>query len=90
MRYLLGACGLRIARDGVNKPPAPEVQRSKPLKITMKKLLFVFALSVLLLPFAPQAKSQEVSVDFFYDNLSGGSWIEVGDYGYCWQPDVVV
>ena len=32
----------------------------------------------------------DVSVDFFYDNLSGGNWIEVGDYGYCWQPDVAV
>jgi hypothetical protein len=55
----------------------------------MKKLLFAFALSLLLLPFAPQAKSQEVSFDFFYNNLNGGSWIEVGNYGYCWQPDVV-
>ncbi|HWY50087.1 MAG TPA: DUF6600 domain-containing protein [Chthoniobacterales bacterium] len=54
----------------------------------MKRLLFVFAATVLLLPFAPQAKSQDVSVDFFYNNLNGGSWIEVGNYGYCWQPDV--
>jgi hypothetical protein len=38
---------------------------------------------------APSLKA-DVSVDFFYDNLSGGSWIEVGDYGYCWQPDVAV
>jgi len=56
----------------------------------MKKLLFLFAAISLLLAFAPQAKSQDVSVDFFYDNLSGGSWIEVGNYGYCWQPDVAV
>ncbi len=54
----------------------------------MKKLLFAFALGVLLLPFAPLAKSQEVSIDFFYNNLNGGSWIEVGNYGYCWQPDL--
>jgi hypothetical protein len=54
----------------------------------MKKLLFAFAVIGLLLPFAPQARSQEVSVDLFYNNLSGGSWIEVGNYGYCWQPDV--
>jgi hypothetical protein len=53
----------------------------------MKKLLCAFALSLLLLPFAPRAKSQDVSVDFFYNNLEGGSWIEVGNYGYCWQPD---
>ena len=56
----------------------------------MKKLLFVFALSVLLSPLVPQAKSQDISVDFFYNNLNGGSWIEVGNYGYCWQPDVAV
>ena len=56
----------------------------------MKKLLFVFAVTALLLPFAPRAKSQDVSIDFFYNNLNGGSWIEVGNYGYCWQPDVAV
>ena len=32
----------------------------------------------------------EVNFDFFYNNISGGSWIEVGDYGYCWQPEVAV
>src|SRR3954454_11222060 len=37
-----------------------------------------------------QAAKADVGVDFFYNNLSGGSWIEVGDYGYCWQPDVAV
>jgi hypothetical protein len=56
----------------------------------MKKVFSVFATIALLSSFAPQAKSQDVSVDFFYDNLNGGSWIEVGDYGYCWQPDVAV
>jgi hypothetical protein len=56
----------------------------------MKKLLFVCALTVLLVSLAPQAKSQDVSVDFFYNNLNGGSWVEVGNYGYCWQPDVAV
>src|SRR5256885_10003668 len=56
----------------------------------MRKLVFAFALAAILLPCAPQARSQDVSVDFFYDNLNDGSWIEVGDYGYCWQPDVAV
>lgn len=37
-----------------------------------------------------QVARADVSVDFFYNNLSGGSWIEVADYGYCWQPDVAV
>jgi hypothetical protein len=56
----------------------------------MKKALFSFAIGTLLLVVPRAAKSDDVSVDFFYNNLSGGSWIEVGDYGYCWQPDVAV
>jgi hypothetical protein len=56
----------------------------------MRKLLSVFATTALLLSFVPQAKSQDVSVNFFYNNLNGGSWIEVGNYGYCWQPDIAV
>jgi hypothetical protein len=56
----------------------------------MTKLLSVFAVIAVLLSVAPQAPSQEISVNFFYDNLNGGSWFEVGDYGYCWQPDVAV
>jgi hypothetical protein len=56
----------------------------------MKKLLAVFAIIAVLLSFAPKAQSQNFSADFFYNNLNGGSWIEVGNYGYCWQPDVAV
>src|SRR3954469_6233324 len=55
----------------------------------MKKSLLSFALGALLLA-APRVTTADVSVDFFYNNLSGGSWVEVGDYGYCWQPDVAV
>jgi hypothetical protein len=54
----------------------------------MRRLLSVFAITALVITVAPQAKSQDVSVDFFYNNLNGGSWIEVGNYGYCWQPDI--
>lgn len=56
----------------------------------MKRLLFTLAISALVLSVAPQTKSQDVSVDFFYNNLSGGNWLEVDQYGYCWQPDVAV
>src|SRR5215212_4216792 len=55
----------------------------------MKKSLLSFAFGALLLA-APRVTTADVSVDFFYNNLSGGSWVEVGDYGYCWQPDVAV
>ncbi|CAN5475824.1 hypothetical protein BH18VER2_BH18VER2_01910 [soil metagenome] len=45
-----------------------------------------------LLPLPPQAQADtEVSLNLFYDNLSSqGSWIEVADYGYCFQPSVAV
>ena len=56
----------------------------------MKRILFALALLALLGPSAPKAEGADVSIDFFYSNLSGGSWIEAGDYGYCWQPDVAV
>lgn len=56
----------------------------------MKRLLSVFAVIALLLAAATRGQSQDVSVDFFYDGLNGGNWFEVGDYGYCWQPDVAV
>jgi hypothetical protein len=57
----------------------------------MKKILFALAMlafgaSALL----QQARGQDVSIDFFYNNLSGGNWIEVEGYGYGWQPDIAV
>jgi len=43
---------------------------------------------VLVLPALRQAEADvNVSIDFFYDTIgSDGSWVEVADYGYCWQP----
>ena len=35
-------------------------------------------------------RGADVSIDFFYDNLSGGNWIDVEGYGYGWQPDLAV
>lgn len=51
--------------------------------------MLAFAALAFLLPATAQtSKADDVTVDLFYNNLSGGSWIEVGDYGYCWQPDI--
>jgi hypothetical protein len=83
------ACIFRSPRE-LNKVIADKVKRSKPSYDVMKKLLSLFAIVSLLLPFAPRVMSQDVSIDFFYNNINGGSWIEVGNYGYCWQPDVAV
>ncbi len=55
----------------------------------MKKILFALAMFAAVLPALPQVRA-DVSVDFFYNNLSGGNWIEVEGYGYGWQPDVAV
>jgi Family of unknown function (DUF6600) len=55
-------------------------------KILIALAMLVFGASALL----QQARGQDVSIDFFYNNLSGGNWIEVEDYGYGWQPDVAV
>jgi uncharacterized protein DUF6600 len=54
----------------------------------MKRIFFTLTILALVLPALPRTASADVSIDFFYNNLSGGNWIEVGDYGYCWQPDV--
>ncbi len=58
----------------------------------MKRILLALAIFGLLLPATRQAEAgTDVSIDFFYNNLgSDGNWVEVADYGYCWQPSVSV
>ncbi len=56
----------------------------------MKKILFALAVLAFGASALQQARGQDVSVDYFYDNLSGGNWIDVEGYGYGWQPDLAV
>ncbi len=58
----------------------------------MKKIILAVAILALVFPAAERAEARvDVSIDLFYNNLNtGGSWIEAGDYGYCWQPSVAV
>ena len=58
----------------------------------MKRILLALTTGGFLLSLAPRAQADtEVSLNFFYDNLSDqGNWIEVADYGYCFQPNVAV
>ena len=56
----------------------------------MKKILFALSMLAFAVSAVPQARGADVSIDFIYDNLSGGNWIDVEGYGYGWQPDVVV
>jgi hypothetical protein len=55
-------------------------------------MLLALTLVGLLLPLTPRAQGEtEVSLNFFYDNLSPyGSWLEVSDYGYVFQPSLAV
>jgi len=55
----------------------------------MKKILIALAVLAFGVSALQQARA-DVSVDYFYDNLSGGNWIDVEGYGYGWQPDVAV
>jgi hypothetical protein len=73
----------------VNNACLARVQTSATIKL-MKRLFLVVAILALAFPAIQPAEARtDVSIDFFYDNLSdGGNWIEVGDYGYCWQPTV--
>lgn len=54
----------------------------------MKLLRLFLAVTVFLGAVIPAAVARDTaSIDFFYDNLAPyGSWRDVGDYGYCWQP----
>jgi hypothetical protein len=56
--------------------------------MVMKKILFALSMLAFAVTALPQARAADTSVDFFYDNLSGGNWIDVEGYGYGWQPDV--
>lgn len=58
----------------------------------MKRILLAITILALFLPAMRQAEARtDVSVDFFYDNIGpDGNWVEVADYGYCWQPSVAV
>jgi hypothetical protein len=58
----------------------------------MKRVLLAAAILALAVSAFQKAEARvDLSIDFFYDNLGdGGSWVEVGDYGYCWQPTIAV
>ena len=56
----------------------------------MKRILLAITVLALLFPIARPVSGQEVSIDFFYNNVGGGQWIEAEGYGYGWQPDVAI
>src|SRR5437588_49232 len=54
----------------------------------MKKILFALTMLAFAVSALPRARGADISIDFIYDNLSGGNWIDAESYGYGWQPDV--
>lgn len=54
----------------------------------MQKTLLLLATALFIhLGVAKAQAAPNISVDFFYDQLGDyGDWVEVGDYGYGWQP----
>ena len=56
----------------------------------MKRIVFALSVCALCLCVLPRSNAQDVTVDFFYNSLDGGSWIDADEYGYGWQPDVAV
>jgi hypothetical protein len=52
-----------------------------------KTLLLLVAVLFVHLSVPKVQAAPDVSIDFFYDQLGDyGDWVEVGDYGYGWQP----
>src|SRR4029077_14546805 len=79
-----------LANHTVNKSRRSEVESLvKQFLILMKKNLIALAVLAFGASALQQARA-DVSVDYFYDNLSSGNWIEVQGYGYGWQPDLAV
>ena len=56
----------------------------------MKKTFFALSMLAFAVSALPQVRAADVSLDFIYDNLSGGNWIDAEGYGYGWQPDLAV
>jgi hypothetical protein len=65
-----------------------DFRSTNPAVLLMQKTLFLLATALLIhLGAVKTQAAPNISVDFFYDQLGDyGDWVEVGDYGYGWQP----
>ncbi len=81
---------MQFSNDKLNKSRGSKVERLVTFLTIMKKILFALSMLAFVVSALPQARGADVSMDFIYDNLSGGNWIEAEGYGYGWQPDVAV
>jgi hypothetical protein len=74
----------------LNKSRGSEVERLITFLTIMKRILFALSMLAFVVSALPQTRGADATIDFVYDNLSGGNWIDVEGYGYGWQPDVAV
>ena len=81
---------MQFSNQNLNKSRGSEVERLITFLIFMKKILFALSMLAFVVSALPQTRGADVTVDFIYDNLSGGNWIDVEGYGYGWQPDAAV
>src|SRR5207237_7554238 len=71
----------QFSNHKLNKSRGSEVERLVTFLTIMKKILFALSMLAFVVSALPQATRADVSIDFFYNNLSGGNWIEVEGYG---------
>jgi hypothetical protein len=81
---------MQFSNHNLNKSRGAEVERLVTSFTIMKKIFLALSMLAFVVSALPQARGADVSIDFIYDNLSGGNWIEAEGYGYGWQPDVAV
>src|SRR5437867_12907780 len=81
---------VRFSNRTLNKSRGSTVECLGTFLTIMKKILFALSMLALVASALPQTARADVSVAFSYNNLSGGNWIDVEDYGYGWQPDEAV
>jgi hypothetical protein len=77
-----------FAKYKLNKSRGGKVECLVNLSTIMRKILFALTMLAFAVSALPQARGADISIDFIYDNLSGGNWIDAEGYGYGWQPDV--
>lgn len=76
--------------NNVFQAPAPAPEANRPSLVDAAAPSYSVAAEPSYTEVAP-APSQQVNISYFESALSPyGSWVEVADYGRCWQPTVVV
>lgn len=82
---------MKSLAENLNKSEGSDVSHLLTALNKMKRLLSFLAVLVFLGLAGPSQVQAQTSISFqvFYDTLSPyGDWVQVDDFGYCWQPRV--